>query len=80
MWARHAFVVVAYYNYCVEFVVLENNADSVRTVVVVVDQVQAAAVVVAVAAVVVDQEVAVVVDLADVHQDVLAFAAAFAEP
>ena len=79
MWARHAFVVVAYYNYCVEFVVLENNADSVRTVVVVVDQVQAAAVVVAVAAVVVDQEVAVV-DLADVHQDVLAFAAAFAEP
>ena len=73
MWARHAFVVAAYYNYCVEFVVLENNADSVRTVVVVVDQVQAAAVVVAV---VVDQEV--VVDLADV--DVLAFAAAFAEP
>ena len=79
MWARHAFVVAAYYNYCVEFVVLENNADSVRTVVVVVDQVQAAAVVVAVAAVVVDQEV-VVVDLADVHQDVLASAAAFAEP
>ena len=79
MWARHAFVVAAYYNYCVEFVVLENNADSVRTVVVVVDQDQAAAVVVAVAAVVVDQEVAVV-DLADVHQDVLAFAAAFAEP
>ena len=76
MWARHAFVVAAYYNYCVEFVVLENNADSVRTVVVVVAQVQAAAVVV-VAAVVVDQEV-VVVDLADV--DVLAFAAAFAEP
>ena len=35
MWARHAFVVAAYYNYCVEFVVLENNADSVRTVVVV---------------------------------------------
>jgi SepF-like predicted cell division protein (DUF552 family) len=79
MWARHAFVVAAYYNYCVEFVVLENNADSVRTVVVVVAQVQAAAVVVAVAAVVVDQEV-VVVDLADVHQDVLASAAAFAEP
>ena len=78
MWAR-AFVVAAYYNYCVEFVVLENNADSVRTVVVVVAQVQAAAVVVAVAAVVVDQEV-VVVDLADVHQDVLASAAAFAEP
>ena len=70
MWARHAFVVAAYYNYCVEFVVLENNADSVRTVVVVVQE--AAAVV----AVVVDQEV--VVDLADV--DVLAFAAAFAEP
>ena len=80
MWARHAFVVAAYYNYCVEFVVLENNADSVRTVVVVVAQVQAAAVVVVVAAVVVvDQEV-VVVDLADVHQDVLASAAAFAEP
>ena len=78
MWARHAFVVAAYYNYCVEFVVLENNADSVRTVVVVAAQVQAAAVVV-VAAVVVDQEV-VVVDLADVHQDVLASAAAFAEP
>ena len=71
MWARHAFVVAAYYNYCVEFVVLENNADSVRTVVVVAQE--AAAVVVAV---VVDQEV--VVDLADV--DVLAFAAAFAEP
>lgn len=70
MWARHAFVVAAYYNYCVEFVVLENNADSVRTVVVVAQE--AAAVV----AVVVDQEV--VVDLADV--DVLAFAAAFAEP
>ena len=69
MWAR-AFVVVAYYNYCVEFVVLENNADSVRTVVVVAQE-AAAAVVVAV-----DQEV--VVDLADV--DVLAFAAAFAEP
>ena len=70
MWARHAFVVAAYYNYCVEFVVLENNADSVRTVVVVAQE-AAAAVVVAV-----DQEV--VVDLADV--DVLAFAAAFAEP
>lgn len=92
MSARAAFVVnvAAYYNYCVEFVVLENNADSVvRTVVDFVDDLaQDQAVVV-----VVDQEVLVVVvvlDLADVQdvlavdvlavQDVLAFAAAFAEP
>jgi hypothetical protein len=90
MSARAAFVVnvAAYYNYCVEFVVLENNADSVvRTVVDFVDDLAQDQ------AVVVDQEVLVVVvvlDLADVQdvlavdvlavQDVLAFAAAFAEP
>ena len=90
MSARAACVVnvAAYYNYCVEFVVLENNADSVvRTVVDFVDDLAQDQ------AVVVDQEVLVVVvvlDLADVQdvlavdvlavQDVLAFAAAFAEP